>query len=88
MLPPVCVQPNADMANSLAPRTPRRHAYFAAGEPVGAPVLNFRQLQYLPFLKVEVDLDKALHGAWLDCGLDLHKQLIEFGGPDKVWMTI
>ena len=76
VLPPVPVQPNPDMANSLAPRILRRCAYWAAGQPVGAPVLNFRQLQYLPIPDAVPDLDKALQGAWLDCGLDLHKQLI------------
>ena len=34
------------------------------------------------------DLDQALFGARVDCGLDLHKQLIEFGGAAKVWMTV
>ena len=34
------------------------------------------------------DLDQALSGASLDCGRDLHKQLIEFGGAAKVWMTV
>ena len=34
------------------------------------------------------DLDQALSGARLDCGRDLHKQLIEFGGAAKVWMTV
>ena len=34
------------------------------------------------------DLDKALSGAWLDCGQDLHKQLCEFGGAVKVWVTV
>ena len=29
----------------------------------------------------------ALQGAWFDCGLDLHKQLIEFGEAAKMWMT-
>ena len=33
-------------------------------------------------------LDQALSGARLDCGRDLHKQLIEFGGAVKVWMTV
>ena len=33
------------------------------------------------------DLDQALSGARLNCGQDLHKQLIEFGGAAKVWMT-
>ena len=34
------------------------------------------------------DLDKTLSGARVDCGRDLHKQLIEFGGAAKVWMTV
>ena len=34
------------------------------------------------------DLDKALSGAWLDCGQDLNKQLCEFGGAVKVWVTV
>ena len=76
------------MVNNLAPRIPRRRAYWAAGQPVGSPVLNFRQLQYLPLPKADPDLAKALQGAWVDCGLDLHKQLIEFGGVAKVWMTV
>ena len=33
-------------------------------------------------------LDKALSIARVDCGQDLHKQLIEFGGAAKVWMTV
>ena len=88
VLPPVPVQPDPDMVNNLAPRIPRRRAYWAAGQPVGAPVLNFRQLQYLPLPNAEPDLDKALQGAWVDCGLVLHKKLIEFGGAVKVWMTV
>ena len=34
------------------------------------------------------DLDQALSGAKLDCGWDLHKQLIEFSKAAKVWMTV
>ena len=34
------------------------------------------------------DLDQEHSGARLDCGRDLHKQLIEFGGAAKVWMTV
>ena len=33
------------------------------------------------------DLDQALSGAKLDCEKDLHKQLIDYGGAVKVWMT-
>ena len=34
------------------------------------------------------DLDKALSGAWLDCGQDLHEQLCEFGRAVIVWKTV
>ena len=34
------------------------------------------------------DPDQALTGARIDCKRDLHKQLIEFGGAAKVWMTV
>ena len=34
------------------------------------------------------DLDQALSGAKVDCGRDLGKQLFEFGGAAKVWMTV
>ena len=84
VLPPVLIQPDPVMANTSAPRIPRRRAYWAGGQPVGAPALNFRQLQYLPLPNAELELDQALQGAWVDCGLDLHKQLIEFGGAAKV----
>ena len=35
-----------------------------------------------------LDLDQALSGARVDCARDLHKQLFEFGGAAKVWMTL
>ena len=35
-----------------------------------------------------LDLDQALSGAKVDCARDLYKQLIEFGGAAKVWMTV
>ena len=88
VLPTVPVQLDPDMVNNLVPLIPRRRAYWTAGQPVGAPVLNFRQLQYLSLPNAKPDMDKELQGAWLDCGLDLHKQLIEFNGAAKVWMTI
>ena len=34
------------------------------------------------------DLDQVLAGARIDCGRDLHKQLIEFGGEAKMWMKV
>ena len=34
------------------------------------------------------DLYQALSGTWVDCGRDLHKQLIEFSRAAKVWMTV
>ena len=88
VLAPVPVQQDPDMVNNLAPRIPRRRAYWAARQPVGAPVLNLCQLQYLPLPNAESDLEQALQGAWVDFGLDLHKQLIEFGGAAKVRMTV
>ena len=62
--------------------------YWHKGQPIGAPVSNFRQIKYLPLPKSVPDLDQALSGAKLDCGRVLHKQLIEFDGAAKVWMTV
>ena len=62
--------------------------YWKQGQPVGALVRTFRQIKYLPLPNAVPDLDQALSGARLDCGRDLHKQLIEFGGAAKVWMTV
>ena len=58
------------------------------GKPIGAPVSYFRQIKYLPLPNALPDLDHALYGARLDCGRDLYKRLIEFGGAAKVWMTV
>ena len=62
--------------------------YWQLGQPIGAPVSNFRQIKYLPLINALPDLDQALAGTRLDCGRDLHKQLSEFGGSEKVWMTV
>ena len=62
--------------------------YWQQGHPVVAPVSTFRQIKYLPLPNAVPDLDQALSGARLDCGQDLHKQLIEYGGATKVWMTV
>ena len=62
--------------------------YWQPGQPIGAQVINFRQIKYLPLLNAVPDLYQALSGARLDCGRDLHKQLIEFCGAARVWMTI
>ena len=43
---------------------------------------------YLPLLNEVPDLDQALSEAKVDCDRDLNKQLIEFCGPYKVWMTV
>ena len=64
------------------------YSYWQPGQPIDAPVSNFRQIKYQPLPNAVPDLDKALYGARLDCGRDLHKQLIEFGGAVKVWMTV
>ena len=62
--------------------------YWQQGQPVGATVRTFRQIKYLPLPNAVLDFDQALSGARLDCGRDLHKQLIEFGGVTKVWITV
>ena len=62
--------------------------YWQPSQFIGAPVSNFWQIKYLPFLNAVPDLDQALSGARLDCGRVLHKQLTEFSGAAKVWMTV
>ena len=62
--------------------------YWQPEQPYGAPVCNFRQIKYLPFPNAAPDIDQALFGARLDCRRDFHKQLIEFGGAAKVWITV
>ena len=78
-----------DMAEIFTER-PRQipNLYWQQGKPVGAPVRTFRQIKYLPLPNAMPDLDQALYGARLDCGLNLHKQLVEYGGAVKVWMTV
>ena len=78
-----------DMAEILTKR-PRQvpNVYWQLGQPIGSPVSNFRQIRYLPLPHAVPDLHKALSGARVDFGRDLHKQLIEFGGAAKVWMTV
>ena len=62
--------------------------YWQPGQPIGTPVCTFRQIKYIPLLNVVPDLDQALSGARVDCGRKIQKQLIEFGGAAKVWMTV
>ena len=62
--------------------------YWEPGQPIGAPVNHFRQIKYLPLPNAVPDNDQALSGAKIDFARDLHKQLIEFGGAAKVWMTV
>ena len=62
--------------------------YWQPGQPFGSSVRNFLQIKYLPSPNVVPDLAQALAGARLDCARDFHKQLIEFGGAAKAWMTI
>ena len=62
-------------------------AYWQFGQPVGAPARYFRQICYLSLPNALPDLDKALSGAWFDCGQNLHKTLGEFGGAVKVYVT-
>ena len=81
--------PSNYMAGILTER-PRQvpNLYWQPGQPIGAPVNSFRQIKYLPLPNAVPDLDQALSGARLDCGRDLHKQLIDFGGAAKVWMMV
>ena len=62
--------------------------YWQQSQTVGAQVKSFRQIKYLPLPNALPDLDQALFGARLDCAKDLHKQLIDYGGAAKVWMTL
>ena len=62
--------------------------YWQQGQPVGAPVRSIRQIKYLPLPNAVPDFDQALSGARLNCTKDLHKQLIDYNGPAKVWMTL
>ena len=78
-----------DMAGVLTERARQvPNLYGQLGQPIGVPVSNFRQIKYQFLPNAGPDLDQALPGARLDCILDLHKQLIEFNGAAKVWMTI
>ena len=45
-------------------------------------------IQYLSLPNALPDLDKSLSGAWVNCRQDFHKQLGEFGGAVKVWVTV
>ena len=74
------------MTGILTERFP--NLYWQPGQPIGAPISNFRQIKYLPLFNAVPNLDQTLSGARLDCGRDLHKQLIEFRGAAKVWMTV
>ena len=78
-----------DMAEVLTER-PRQVAnlYWQPGHPIGASVSNFRKIKYLPLPNAVPDLDQTLSKARLNCGRDLHKQLIEFGEAAKVWMAV
>ena len=85
---PQPVQSN-DMAGILTER-PRQdpNIYWQPGQFIGAPVSTFRKIKYIPLPNAVPDLDQALSGARVDCGRDLHKQLIDFGVAAKVRMTV
>ena len=62
--------------------------YWQLAHHIGDGVSNFWQIMYLPLPNAAPDLDLALSKARLDCRQDLHKQLLEFCGAAKVWMTV
>ena len=62
--------------------------YWQPCQPIGVSVSTFRQTKYIPLPNAVPDLDQALSGARIDCGRDLYKQLIDFGGAAKVWITV
>ena len=53
----------SDIQQTHTLRDVNQRAYWAPGQPVGAPVRNFRQIQYLPLPNASPDLDQALSGA-------------------------
>ena len=78
-----------DMAGALTERLQQvPNLYWELGQPIGVPVSNFRQIKYFPLPNAAPDLDQAVSGTRLDCKRDVHKQLIEFGGAAKVWLTV
>ena len=62
--------------------------YWQPGQPIGAIVSNFLQIKYMPLPNALPNLDQALSGARLYSRQDLHKQLFDFGGAAKAWMTV
>ena len=49
-----------------------QRAYWALGQLVGAPVRNFRQIQYFSLPHALPDFVQALSRALVDCGSDIH----------------
>ena len=80
---------SSDMVGILTERPQQiQNLYWQPGQPIGASVRTFRQIKYIPLPTAVPDLDQALFGTWVDCIRDLYKQLIEFGGAAKVWLTM
>ena len=78
-----------DMAGLFTDRPKQiSNLHWQPDQPVAALVRTFSQIKYLPFSNALPDLDQAIFGDRLNCGLDLHKQLIDYGGAAKVWMTV
>ena len=76
------------MAGILTERPQQiQNIYWQPGQPIGAPISNFRKIKYLLLPPAVPDLNQALSGARVVCRRDLHKQLIKFGGAANVWMT-
>ena len=80
---------SSDMAGIFSERPQRiSNLYWQLGQPIGTSVRTCRQIKYIPLPNDEPDIDQALSGARVDCVRDLHKQIIEFNGAAKVWMTV
>ena len=62
--------------------------YWQPGQFIGAPISTFWQSKYRPFPNAVLDIDQTLSNARVDCGPDFYKQLINFNGAAKVWMTV
>ena len=75
--------------NLILDRNPNpRRAFWADGEPIGPPLLYFKQIRYTPIDDTKPKLMLAMEGAILDCGKDIHLVFNELGPSIKCWMIV